>query len=230
MVAPLNPEKMRFMTSDVAPKEPVISGRLADLENRRSGMGVSVERLSQEAGYKSTQTWYDTVRGNRPAGTLEKFEMALDRLELEVDMEKQEQDDRATRGKALVAAMEKRRPQGLSINKLLKWAGLTSPVWQSVQKGTASVKSLDALEAGIRKFDESPADFDGLGSNSAQKAHITHSDGLVEVELRGFHGYDFAFEQILVRAAPTEHGAIRQAIEEAMEALRPKRDQGPAEK
>lgn len=58
-----------------------ISERFTLLDQRRLEMGVTVERLSARAGYKTDQTWRDLRNGKRPLSTLEKFEAALDWIE-----------------------------------------------------------------------------------------------------------------------------------------------------
>jgi hypothetical protein len=69
------PETLAPMT------EPDLRPRINELNRRREEIGVSVERLSRQAGYKSEQTWRDLRNGTRPLATLEKFESALDWIE-----------------------------------------------------------------------------------------------------------------------------------------------------
>lgn len=60
---------------------PTISERFAALDRRREEDGVSIDRLSKAAGFKSIQSWYDVRDGKRPEATLAKFERALEYIE-----------------------------------------------------------------------------------------------------------------------------------------------------
>jgi hypothetical protein len=62
-------------------QEQKISDRLAALAARREEMGVPIGRLAKQAGYKTSQSWYDLMAKDRPVTTLEKFERALDYIE-----------------------------------------------------------------------------------------------------------------------------------------------------
>lgn len=80
MATALLAERLTSMTQDPTRE------RFDALNQRREELGVSVERLSRRADYKSTQTWRNLRNsGGLPLSTLARFEKALDWIEEHAD-------------------------------------------------------------------------------------------------------------------------------------------------